>query len=94
VILANISAYTWKTTNDLEQSYQSDTNLVKDEHDLFEILQYFEWVQNYFCQLLNVRGVNDVRQTELHADEIPGLSSSETAIEKTERHKLHVFIKF
>jgi len=25
--------------------------------------------KNYFCQLLNVYGVNDVRQTEMHTTE-------------------------
>ena len=35
--------------------------------------------RNHFCQLLNVLGVNDVRQTEIHTAEplVPELSASE-----------------
>jgi hypothetical protein len=48
-------------------------------------------VENYFCQLLNVREVNDVRQTEIHTTEplVPEPSSSEVeiAIEKLKRYK-------
>jgi hypothetical protein len=47
--------------------------------------------KNYFCQLLNVHAVNDVRQTEIHTAEplVPEPSSSEVeiAIEKLERYK-------
>jgi hypothetical protein len=48
------------------------------------------WRNNFF-QLLNVHGVNDVRQAEKHTAEplVPEPSDSEveTAIEKLERHK-------
>jgi hypothetical protein len=41
---------------------------------------------SYFCQLLNIHGVNDVRQTEIHTAEplVPEPSNSEVeiAIEK------------
>jgi hypothetical protein len=47
--------------------------------------------ENYFFQLLNVHGVNDVRQTEIHTAEplVPETSSSEVeiAIEKLKRCK-------
>jgi hypothetical protein len=47
--------------------------------------------KNYFCQLLNVHGVNDVWQTEIHTAEplVPEPSSSEVeiAIEKLKRYK-------
>jgi hypothetical protein len=47
--------------------------------------------KNYFCQLLNVHGVNDVRQTEIHTAEllVPEHSSSEVeiAIEKLKSYK-------
>jgi hypothetical protein len=47
--------------------------------------------KNYFCQLLNVHRVNDVRQTEIHTVEplVPEPSSSEVeiAIEKLKRYK-------
>jgi len=47
--------------------------------------------KNPFSQLLNVYGVHDVRQTEIHTAEplVPELSASEIemAIEKLKRHK-------
>jgi sorting nexin-29 len=47
--------------------------------------------KNYFCQLLNVHGVNDVRQTEINTAEplVPEPSSFEVdiAIEKLKRYK-------
>jgi len=47
---------------------------------------------NHFSQLLNVRGVNDVRQTEVHTAEplVPEPSAFEfqLAIEKLKSHKL------
>jgi hypothetical protein len=47
--------------------------------------------KNYFCELLNVHGVNDVRQTEIHTAEplVPEPSSSEVeiAIEKMKKYK-------
>jgi hypothetical protein len=67
--------------------------MVKEENgdllaDSYSILS--RW-KNYFCQLLNVHGVNDVRQTEIHAAEplVPEPSSSEAeiAIEKLKRYK-------
>jgi hypothetical protein len=48
--------------------------------------------KNYFCQLLNVHDVNDVRQTEMHAAEIlvpeSSCSEVETAIQELKRYKL------
>jgi len=47
--------------------------------------------RNHFCQLFNVHGVNDVRQTEIHTAEpiVPKLSAFEVemAVEKLKRHK-------
>jgi hypothetical protein len=49
------------------------------------------WWRKYFSQLLNVYGVNDVRQTEIHTEEplVPEPSASEfvLAIEKLKSHK-------
>jgi hypothetical protein len=68
------------------------TNMVKEENgdllaDSCSILN--RW-KNYFCQLLNVHGVNDVRQTEIHTAEplVPEPSSSEVeiAVEKLKRY--------
>ena len=54
------------------KGYQSRTNIVKDEMgdlvaDFHSILA--RW-RNRFCKLLNVHGVNNVRQTEIHTTEL------------------------
>jgi hypothetical protein len=60
-------------------------DLLADSHNILN-----RW-KNYFCQLLNVHGVNDVRQTEIHTPEplVPEPSSAEveTVIEKLKRYK-------
>jgi len=47
--------------------------------------------RKHFFQLLNIHGVNDVRQKEIHTAEPlvpePSASESELAIEKLKRHK-------
>jgi len=47
--------------------------------------------RNYFSQILNVLGVNEVRQTEIHTAEPlvlePSASEFKVAIEKIKRHK-------
>jgi hypothetical protein len=47
---------------------------------------------NYFCQLLNVHGVNDVRQTEIYTAQLLVLEPSsfdiEIALHKLKRSKL------
>jgi hypothetical protein len=47
--------------------------------------------RNYFSQLLNVHGVNDVRQTDLHTAEPlvpePSALDFKLAIEKLKSHK-------
>jgi hypothetical protein len=67
--------------------------LIKDENgdllaDTHSILNGWK---NYFCQLLNVPGINDVRQTEIHTAEplVPEPSSFEVhiSVEKLERYK-------
>jgi hypothetical protein len=55
----------------LKKSYQPRTNIVKNEKgalvtDCHSILA--RW-RNHFCQLLNVIGVSDIRQTEIHTSE-------------------------
>ena len=60
-------------------------DLVTDSHSILAGLR------NPFFQLFNVRGVNDVRQAEIHTAEplVPELSALkfEMAIEKLKRHK-------
>ena len=79
--------------SDFKKGYQPGTNIVKDEKgDLgtdFHII-FSRW-RNHLSELLNVLGVNDVRQTEIHTAEAlvpePGAFEVEVAIVKPERHK-------
>jgi hypothetical protein len=62
-----------------------DGDLLADSHNILN-----RW-KNYFHQLLNVHGINDVRQTEMHTAEplVPEPSSLEVKIstEKLNRYK-------
>jgi hypothetical protein len=64
---------------------EENGDLLADSHSILN-----KW-KNYFCQLLNVHGVNDVRQTEIHTAEPlvpePGSSEIEIVIEKLKRYK-------
>jgi hypothetical protein len=58
----------YRGINDFKRGYQPRTNVVKDEKgelvaDSHSILA--SW-RNHFSQLLNIHGVNDVRQTEVN----------------------------
>ena len=57
----------------------------------------FARCRNHFFQLLNVHGVNDVRQAEIHTAEPlvpePSAFGVEMAIEKLKRHKSPILIK-
>ena len=79
--------------SDFKKGYQPRTNTVKDEKgdlvaDSHSILD--RW-RNYFSELLNVHGDNDVRQTEIHTAEPvvpePSAFEVEMAIEKLKRYK-------
>jgi hypothetical protein len=76
---------------EIKKVYQPRTNLVKDEKgdqlaDSHDILN--RW-RNHFCQLLNVRGVNDFRQMEMHIAEpiVPEPSFLEVATGKLKGYK-------
>jgi hypothetical protein len=60
-------------------------NLLVDPHKILN-----RW-KKYFCQLLNVRGVGGVRQTQMHTAESfmpePSASEVEVAIGKLRRYK-------
>jgi hypothetical protein len=64
---------------------EENGDLLADSHSILN-----RW-KNYFCQLLNVHEVKDVRQTKIHTAEplVPEPSSSEVeiAIEKLKRYK-------
>jgi hypothetical protein len=59
--------------------------LVVDSHSILA-----RW-RNYFSQILNVHGVNNVRQAEIHTVELlvpePSVSEIELAIDKLKSHK-------
>jgi hypothetical protein len=69
--------------NEFKKGYKRRTNfmnsvngdLLADSHSIFNRCK------NYFCQLLNVHGVNNVRQTEIHTTE-PKCSEVEISVEK------------
>jgi len=67
--------------------------LVTDSH---HILATSSW-RNYLSQLLNVHGVNDVRQAEIHTAEPlvpkPNAFELELAMEKLKSHKSLIVIK-
>jgi hypothetical protein len=83
----------YRGINDFKKGYQPRTNIAKDEQgdlvvDFHSILD--RW-RNYFSQLLNVHGVNDVGQAEIHTAELlvpePTVSEIELAIDKLKSHK-------
>jgi hypothetical protein len=83
----------YRGINEFKKGYQPRTNMVKEENgdllaDSHSILN--RW-KNNFCQLLNIHGVKDVWQIEIHAAEplVPEPSSSqvEIATEKLKKYK-------
>ena len=59
----------YRGINDFKRGYQHRTNIVKDEQgdlaaDTYSIVA--RW-KNYFSQLMNVQGGNDVTHTEIHS---------------------------
>ena len=83
----------YRGINDFKKGYQPRTNVVKDEKgDLVadSCSSLSRW-RNYFSQLLNVHGVNDIKHTVIHTAEplVPKPSASEVqlVIEKLKSHK-------
>jgi hypothetical protein len=83
----------YRGISDSNKDYQPRTNILNDEKcdvvaDCHSILA--RW-RNYFCRLLNLNKVSDVRQTEIHAavSLLPEAITVEVemAIEKLKRHK-------
>jgi hypothetical protein len=90
----------YRGINEFKKGYQPRTNLVKYQRvdllaDPHKSLN--SW-KNYFCQLLNVHGAGDVRQTHMHAAEpfVPDPSSSEAEVAtgKLKVINLQVLIRF
>jgi hypothetical protein len=83
----------YRGINEFKRGYQPRINVVKDEKgdqvaDSHSILA--RW-RNHVSQLLNIHGVNDVRQAKVHMAEPlvpePGAFEVEKSIEKLKRHK-------
>jgi hypothetical protein len=84
----------YRGINEFKKGNQPRTNIVKDENgdllaDSHNILN--RW-KNYFCQPLNVHGVNHVMQTDMNIAEPlvseSSTSETETAIKRLKRYKL------
>ena len=83
----------YRGINDMKKGYQPRTRIVKDEKgDLVADSHIImaRW-RNYFCQVLNVHGVSDVRQAEIQTAEPlvaePSALEDKLAIEKLKSHK-------
>ena len=79
----------YKGISDYKKGYQRRTNIVKDEEgdlvaDSHSILAGWK---NHFCPLLNIHGVNDVRQTTEPLVPEPSAFEVELAIEKLKSHR-------
>jgi hypothetical protein len=79
--------------SDFEQGYKPRTNMIKDEKGdlIVDTHSILAWWKNHLSQLLNVHGVNDVRQIEIHTVEPlvsqPSAFEVEMAIEKLKRFR-------
>jgi hypothetical protein len=89
----NSKIMTCRGISDFKKGDQPRTDIVKDEKgvlvtDCHSILA--RW-RDHFLQLFNVRGVNEVRQTEIHTEEPIVLELSafevEMAVEKIKRRR-------
>jgi hypothetical protein len=74
----------YKGINNFKECYQPRTNIAKNEKDQLVADSHSilpRW-RNYFFQLLNVHGVNDVRETKIHTAEplVPELSALEVEL--------------
>ena len=71
----------YRSISDFKKAYQTRTNILKDEKgDLVaHFLSILRRWRNHFCQLFNVHGVSDIRQTEIRTAEqlVPELSTFE-----------------
>jgi len=85
----------YRGINEFKKGYQPRTNIMKDDKgvlvaDSQTIL--VRW-RKYFSQLLNVHGINDVRQTEIHTAEPlvpePSACEFELPIEKLKKITNH-----
>jgi len=75
----------YRGINDFQKGYQPRTNIVKDEkgHLITDSHSILARWRNHFSQLLNVHGVNNVKQTEIQKGEplVPEPSAFEVEME-------------
>jgi len=90
----------YRGINDLKNGYQPRSNIVTDKQgDLFTN-SHTTWARrrNHFSQPLNVHGVNDIKQIEIHTTEplVPATSAFvvEMATEKLKDTNHQILIKF
>ena len=83
----------YRGINDSKNGHQPRTNIAKDEKSDLVVVSHSilsRW-RNYFSQLLNIHGFNDVRETEIHTTEplVRELSALEVelATEMLQSHK-------
>ena len=83
----------YRGINDSKKGHQPGTNIVKDEKSDLVAASHsiLSWWRNYFSQLLNIHGFNDVTQTEIHTTEPlvrePSALGVELATERLKSHK-------
>jgi hypothetical protein len=74
----------YRSVNDFKKGYQPRINIIKDEKgsQLAVPQSVLNTWKNFFNQLLNVHGVNDVRQMDIHTAEplVPQYSLVEVEI--------------
>jgi hypothetical protein len=79
--------------NEFRESYQPRINIIKEESDnlLADPQSVLKSWKNFFNQVLNVHGVHDVRQMDIHTAEPlvpePSLVEMEVAIGKLNMYK-------
>jgi hypothetical protein len=83
----------YRGINELKKGYQPRINIIKDENSnlLADPQSVLNRWRNYFNQVLNVHGVHDVRQMDIHMAEPlvtePSLVEVEIAIGKLKSYK-------
>ena len=88
---------TYREASMILRGYQPTTNTGKGEKgDMFTSSHsiLFRW-RNYFSQLFNVHGVNNFRQTEIHAAEPlgPECSAFEIEVVKKTHHQVWISLR-
>jgi hypothetical protein len=83
----------YRGINEFKKGYQPRINIIKDENgnQLADPQKVLNRWKNFFNQVLNVHGVHDVRQMDIHTAEPlvpePGLVEVEIAIGKLKSYK-------